>query len=278
MNHRNGRMKVSAFARIVVHGTLVSLGLMGLVPTAQAAQPAAPTPPQTSPQTPKAGAPIDLTGYWVAIVNEEWRWRMVTPPKGDYASVPLKANARKVADTWDVSQDGSCKTYGAGGLMRMPTRVHITWEGEDVLKIDTDAGKQTRRLVFGKPAPANTASSLQGYSIAQWNRTLVPMANRAMVPIEDPGFGSQDSHPPGGSLQVVTTNLTDGWLRKNGVPYSSNAKVTEYFDRFASTNGDEWFIVTTVVEDPQYLLEPFVTSSHFKREKDGAKWDPTVCK
>jgi hypothetical protein len=268
MNHGIGGFRLRRHARTAIHGVLASVGLAGLALTAQAAQPSGPPPPQT----PKAGAPIDLTGYWVSIVNEEWRWRMVTPPKGDYASVPLNPNGRRVADTWDTSQDGSCKAYGAGGLMRMPTRVHITWEGEDLLKIETDAGKQTRRLVFGKPAPAGTASSLQGYSMAQWNRTLVPLGLMGF------NFGPPRPNPPGGSLQVVTTNLTDGWLRKNGVPYSANAKVTEYFDRFPSTNGDEWFMVTTVVEDPQYLFEPFVTSSHFKREKDGAKWDPAACK
>ena len=71
-----------------------------------------------APQTPQASAPIDLTGYWVSIVNEDWRWRMVTPPKGDYASVPISPEGRKVADTWDASKDGSCLAFGAAGLMR----------------------------------------------------------------------------------------------------------------------------------------------------------------
>src|ERR1043166_8577905 len=93
---------------------------------------------------PWASAPIDLTGYWVSIVNEDWRWRMVTPPKGDYASVPLNPAGTKVADTWDPSKDGSCLAYGAAGLMRIPTRLHITWEGESTVKIETDAGQQTR--------------------------------------------------------------------------------------------------------------------------------------
>jgi hypothetical protein len=244
-------------------------GFLALVfaASAQAAQPPAPPPPLT----PKAGAPIDLTGYWVSIVNEEWRWRMVTPPKGDYASVPLNPAGRKVADTWDASQDGSCKAYGAGGLMRMPTRVHISWESEDVLKVETDAGQQTRRLIFGKP-PAGGAHTPQGYSTARWNRTLVPQGLMGF------NFGPPRPNPPGGALEVVTTDLAEGWLRKNGVPYSANATVTEYFDRFPSPNGDEWFMVTTIVDDPQYLFEPFVTSSHFKRERDAAKWDPKPCR
>jgi hypothetical protein len=64
--------------------------------------------PAGPPPTPQAAAPIDVTGYWVSIVNEDWRWRMVTPPKGDVASVPLNAEGTKVANAWDPSSDGSC--------------------------------------------------------------------------------------------------------------------------------------------------------------------------
>ena len=120
-----------------------------------------------APASPQASAPIDLTGYWVSIVNEDWRWRMVTPPKGDYASVPISPEGRKVADTWDVSKDGSCMAFGAAGLMRMPTRLNITWENANTLKIDTDNGQQTRRLLFEKGTPPATRS-LQGYSVAEW--------------------------------------------------------------------------------------------------------------
>jgi hypothetical protein len=223
---------------------------------APAGRGAAPAP------SPWAGAPIDLTGYWVSVVNEDWRWRMVTPPKGDYASVPMTDEARKVADTWDVSKDGQCEAYGAAGLMRMPTRLHITWDGDSVLKIDTDAGQQTRRLQFDRNAQA-AGRSLQGHSIAEWER---------------PAGAGRGQVAPGGNLKVTTNNLRAGWLRKNGVPYSENAVVTEYFDRFAAPNGDQWFTVTTIVDDPRYLNQPFVTSSHFKREPDGSKWAPSPCK
>src|SRR5580765_5212331 len=79
-----------------------------------------------------------------------------------------------------------------------------------------------------------------------------------------------------GGLKVVTTQLSPGYLRKNGVPYSQNAAVTEYFDRHTDF-GSEWFTVTTVVEDPQYLAQPFITSTHFKKEPDGAKFTPMGC-
>jgi hypothetical protein len=95
------------------------------------------------PPTAQAAAPVDLTGYWVSVVTEDWRFRMVTPPKGDYASVPLSAEGRRVADAWDPSKDGRCEAYGAAGLMRMPGRLHITWQDANTLKIETDAGQQT---------------------------------------------------------------------------------------------------------------------------------------
>ena len=102
--------------------------------------PARPSPPASA----RDAAPIDLTGQWVAIVNEDWRWRMVTPPKGDYASVPLNDEGRRVADQWDSSQDGRCEAYGAAALLRMPTRLRIRWDGADRLVLETDAGRQTR--------------------------------------------------------------------------------------------------------------------------------------
>ncbi|OFV90852.1 MAG: hypothetical protein A3H95_10485 [Acidobacteria bacterium RIFCSPLOWO2_02_FULL_64_15] len=69
------------------------------------------------PRTPKAAAPIDLTGYWVAVVTEDWRYRMVTPTKGDYQGVPMTAEARRVAEAWKPEADQAagqqCKSYGA---------------------------------------------------------------------------------------------------------------------------------------------------------------------
>ncbi len=230
------------------------------------AQPAARQPPAT----PRAAAPIDLTGQWVAIVNEDWRWRMVTPPKGDYASVPLNDEGRRVADTWTEAQDGGCEAYGAAALLRMPTRLRVRWQGDDALVIETDAGRQTRSLAFGAPA-AGAPRSLQGQSTAKW----VTPARAAGGPglVGAGGGGAQR----GGYLEVKTTNLTPGWLRRNGVPYSEDAVVTEYFARFAAPNGDEWLMVTTIVDDPRYLTQRYITSSHFRREAQGGRWNPRAC-
>ena len=205
--------------------------------------------------TAKASAPVDLTGYWVAFVTEDWRFRMITPRKGDYQAVPLTAQARKVADAWDPAADeaagNQCKAYGAAAIMRVPARFHITWQDESTLRVDTDAGMQTRLFHFnGPPAPAGERT-WQGHSTAQWQRP--------------------------GSLKVATANLRAGYLRKNGVPYSENATVTEYFDVAPLPGGGQALLVTTVVDDPQYLQQPFITSSQFKKEADGSKWDPTPC-
>jgi hypothetical protein len=253
------------------------------------------------PLTGRAAAPVDLTGYWVSVVTEDWRFRMVTPPKGDYQSVPISAEGRRVADTWDPSKDGACEAYGAAGLMRMPGRLHITWEDDSTLKIETDAGLQTRRLHFGGSPPAGGQPTLQGYSVAEWGRggagapggfggfggnVVAPDAAAARgaapaagaAPAPPPAAGRGRGGPPRWApLNVVTTQLRPAWLRKNGVPYSEKTVLTEHFVRF-SDESDEWFTVVTTVEDPTYLAMSFITSTNFKREPDGARWKPTPCK
>src|SRR5580658_10515234 len=84
--------------------------------------------------TAKALAPEDFTGYWVALVTEDWLYRMRTPPKGDYEAVPLNAAGLKMADAWDPAKDeatgNQCKAYGAPAIMRVPGRLHITWQDD----------------------------------------------------------------------------------------------------------------------------------------------------
>lgn len=229
-----------AVACLVVHALAPS--------SANAAAPPAP------PKTPRQAAVIDLTGYWVSVVTEDWRFRMVVPSRGDYASVPLNDAARRIADNWDPEADArngdACKAYGVGNLMRMPTRLHVTWTDDDTMQIETDAGKQTRTLEF-PPSTPNAAPTLQGTSRAQWDNTT--------------------------TLKVVTTGMTPGYLRRNGVPYSDQAVVTEYFVRHASA-GIEWLTVTTVVNDPVYLREEFITNSDFKKLPDTRNgWTPSEC-
>jgi hypothetical protein len=226
--------------------------------------------------SPAAAAPVDLTGYWVSPVMEDWRWRMMTPLKGDAASIPLKAEARPVVEAWDPADDeasgDTCKAYGAPGLLRLPGRLRISWEDDRTLKIEADAGTQTRLLHFDAPPPPGTSPTRQGYSSATWN----PAA--AESPVSVPGLGMAPPAPiVYRTLVVTTTHLLPGYLRKNGVPYSAETTVTEYFDRFSEPDGAEWFTVTTIVTDPVYLGMPFVTTTDFRKEPDGSRWNPTAC-
>jgi hypothetical protein len=177
--------------------------------------------------------------------------------------------AIKVADGWDPARDAAageqCRGYGAAAIMRLPGRVRIGWDNDTTLKVETEAGTQTRLFMFAPPAQAG-GPSWQGTSRANWQ-------------VAGGGGGRRGGGAPprGGSLRVVTTNMRPGYLRRNGVPYSANARLTEYYNRVTEPNGDSWLIVTTVVEDPEYLTARFVTSSHFKKVPDGSAWKPTLC-
>jgi hypothetical protein len=244
------------------------------IPAHLAAQPPqtfGPASQQAAPPSAKAAAPFDITGYWVSIVTEDWRFRMITPGKGDYPGVPLNDAGKKIADAWDPAKDEAageqCRAYGAAGLMRIPTRLHITWQDDNTLKIETDAGTQTRLLHFTGTPSGNP--SWQGYSAANWERLQ---------------GGNPFGPPKYGSLKVVTTRLRPGYLRKNGVPYSANTTVTEYIDLLNDPNSagptspaETWLMFKTIVNDPTYLTEPFLTSTHFKKQPDGAGWNPTPC-
>ena len=229
----------------------------------------------TSPPSPRAAARIDITGYWISLITEDWRYRQFTPPKGDYESLPLNAAGKKVADAWDPPKDEAageqCKAYGAAGLMRMPTRLHIFWQDDNTLKLETDAGGQTR--IFQFRTPQGDGGDWQGISSASWDYP------RAAIEATFGGldFGFTPPPPPGGSLKVVTTKLRPGYLRKNGVPYSARTVLTEYFDRFDLPGGDAILLVISEVVDPEYLAQPFWTSTHFKKQNDASGWKPTPC-
>jgi hypothetical protein len=266
----------AAAAAAVISVTLVTLSahpstLLGMPRAEAQGQRGGGAAPPAPPPTPRAGALIDLTGYWVSVVTEDWRYRQFTPPKGDYTSVPLNPNGRKVADTWDPAKDETageqCKAYGAAGVMRVPTRLHITWQDDTTLKLDTDAGTQTRTLRFGQAQ--GTADSWQGVSIASWDQP------RAIFASPIPNRGGPTIM--GGSLKIVTTNMKPGYLRKNGVPYSANAVMTEYFDRLDVPGVESLIVVTAELVDPEYLLTPYWTSTHFRQQTDATGWRPTPC-
>jgi hypothetical protein len=243
-----------------------------------------------APANARAQAPIDLTGNWVSLVTEDWVYRMTVVPKNakgkaDTSSVPLAAAGTAAANTWDPAKDEAagetCKAYGAAGLMRMPTHLQIDWADDNTLRIKTSAGDQTRLMKFsGDPAGA---PSLQGFSKATWDG----IAGRGRAAFGVPAGATGDPNAPGGraaaapvrpgAMKVVTTNLSGGYLRRNGVPYSPSTVLTEYYDVLREPNGDQLLLVTTQVEDPVNLSQIFRTSTHFKREADASKFKPTPC-
>ena len=227
------------------------------------------------PATAKAAAVIDMTGYWVAIVNEDWRWRMLTPGKGDYASLPLNSEGHRVADLWDPAKDkaegNECRAYGAGNIMRIPERLRIFWADDSTLEMDTNAGMQKRLFHFNGPKWQGGPLQWQGDSVARWEKQ-VQYGGDAAYGGPSPGKG--------GDLEVITTHMRSGYLRKNGVPYSENAVISEYYNVFypEGPQGTVYLTVTTGIDDPKYLSSTYVTSGQFRREPDGSKWDPTPCR
>jgi len=214
------------------------------------------------PAAARDAAAVDLTGYWVSVITEDWKFRMVTPNKGVFDSLTLNPEGRRIGNTWDPAKDEAageqCRAYGAANIMRVPGRVHITWQDANTLKIETDSGTQTRLFHFGA-APPPAEPSWQGLSIAQWELAAGRGAGR------------------NGNLKVITTNLRPGYVRKNGAPYSDKTIVTEYYDVNAMPNNDQFMTVTTKVEDPVYFTRQYVTTTDFKKLPNANGWNPTPC-
>jgi len=239
-------------------------------------------PPQGGqpPTSAREAAQADLTGYWVSLMTEDWLWRAITPPRGDWTSVPLNPRGREVANEWDLARDEAsgeqCRPFGAAGVMRMPTRIHVTWADDETLQIETDAGQQTRLFHFDKTTQPGPEPTWQGDSVAEWTQPVGQFDLRVVFGL-DQDDGGQRAGPPKASMKVMTHNLRPGYLRKNGLPYSEDVALTEYYARH-STFGNDYMAILTIVDDPTYLAAPFVTSTHFKREADGANWNPSPCR
>ncbi len=295
----------SVGCRLLAAGLVLFLAQAGIF--AQAGRGGRGGPPPTA----KASAPIDLTGYWTSVVTEDWHLRMVTAPKGDFGvgapgavvlpgggafglgpnpsdggNIPYKAAGAQAAMKWDPARDeaegNQCKAYGAPGIMRLPTHLRITWQDDNTLKIEADYGTQTRLFHFVPPPqggqinfqsgayvppeatkmdpPPGVRPSGQGYSVAMW--TIM---------------GGARNYERGGSVKAITTHLEPGYYWKNGMPYTANAVLTEHFRTLKLPDGSEWIILVQIVEDPEYLTQPFIVNYHFKRLPDGSKWNPTPC-
>lgn len=224
----------------------------------------------------RSEAPFDLSGYWVSLVTQDWRFRMVVPGKGEFAGIPLNLQAKQFSDSWsaatDTTADKQCEAYGAAVLMRNPERLNIVWQDDNTLRVNTDAGTQTRLLHFSDTAPG--ARSWQGSSKAQWLISAPSYGLRRDLALR--ARGAAGGTPRWGSLEVETTNMLGGLLRKNGVPYSDRTTLKEYW-ALNSVAGLDYLIITSMVNDPVYLRGIYYTTPIFTRETDGSKWHPTPC-
>jgi len=216
------------------------------------------TQPRGAGTSARESAPIDLTGTWVSVVFEDWKFRMVTPDPGIFDGIPLNAEGRRVGETWDPEADeaagDTCKAYGAPAIMRLPGRFRISWQDDETLMIETDQGDQRRFLHFGAVSPG--PPSRQGHSIAEW--------------LPAPAGG--------GSLKVTTNNLLAGYMRMNGAPYSNQTGMTEYFDVHSLPNGDVYLTITTRVTDPVYFSGPDLKSTDLRRLPNDRGWAPEACR
>lgn len=229
--------------------------------------------PPAAPPTPRAQSPVDLTGQWVSLVTDDWRWRMVTPPKGDVLYLPVNEAGRKMAADWDPARDAAageaCRAYGAGGILHLPGRLRISWQDDTTLKLETDTGQQTRLFNFGNAAQPAAEATFQGFSRAAWE---LPGGGGG----RGRGRGAAGARP-GASMRVNTTRMKLGYYRRNGVPYGPNATLTEWFTTLSEPDGNTYLLVTNILEDPQYLAAPYVRSVQFKKESGTAGWNPTPC-
>jgi hypothetical protein len=71
--------------------------------------------------------------------------------------------------------------------------------------------------------------------------------------------------------------MRPAWLRRNGIPYSEDAKLTEHFDVVHSRDGRQLLMVVSILEDPKYLRQPLIVSSQFLKQADAKGWEPTPC-
>jgi hypothetical protein len=222
----------------------------------------------------RPSAPVDLTGQWVSLVTDDWRWRMVVPPKGDTLYLPVNDAGKKMVGEWDAAKDAAageaCRGYGAGGIMQLPGRLRISWDGDDTLKLETDTGQQTRLFQFNPPAAPAGAASWQGFSRAVWEVPGAGGRGRG-------GRGAVGGERPGSSMRVTTTNMRLGYYRRNGVPYGPGATMTEWFTTITEPDGNAYLLVTKILEDSQYMSGPYVRTVQFKRETGTAGWNPVPC-
>lgn len=255
---RNGRTSVFRFIAALV----CAIPLIALPAAAQRGGIGGPPP-----TVPRDAAPVDLTGYWVSIVTEDWIERMSpdSPPSGTGGGRGGFGGGGGGGAVAPSNPDDPCRVYGAAGSLRVPGRLNIAWVDDSTLQVEMDAGTQTRLFRFNAADPPPTESTLQGYSVARWETGGGGGRGR--------GRGAVAAPPAWGSLHVVTTGMTGGYLLTSRSNYSARAVLREQFV-YHSDFGADYMTVVAIIEDGG---STGVTSSTFKKEADGSRFSPTAC-
>jgi hypothetical protein len=253
---------------------MAGLVIFGLLQTVQAQPPGfggrgGGGPPASA----RDAAPVDLTGTWVSLVTEDWIERMSpdSPASGTGGGFGF-GRGRGAADAGtQITSDDPCAAYGAGAIMRVPGRVKIRWEDDSTLLFEYDAGSQRRIIHFSDDAPAQADTSLQGWSTASW-QAGAGGGNRGRG--GPPASLQSGAAARWGSLKIVTTDLSPGYLITSRSWYGVNAMLTELI-RIHSDFGQPYFTVTAIIEENGTVTS--TTSSTFKKESGASGFDAGKC-
>src|SRR5438093_9736531 len=193
-----------------------------------------------------ASAQMDFSGEWQPIFYEDQPERVAGPEIGDYTGIPINDAARMRADTWMAAvqtlPEWQCRPHSADYIWRGPSQLRITKEINPVTRQINAFHLEWLRSVDniyyldGRPHPsANAPHTWGGFATAKWD---------------------------GDMLTIKVSHLKEGYVRRNGVPRSDLATVTEHWMRHGN-----WLTVVTIVEDPVYLTEPFVRITDYELDE-----------
>jgi hypothetical protein len=191
-------------------------------------------------------AQLDVSGEWAPRFHEDQPERIPGPEIGDYLGLPINAAARLRADTWDASlltlPEHQCKPHPSDYAWRGPANLRV-WkeydrESQQLIAYHTHISWEApERTIWmdGRPHPPEYAAhTWQGFSTGKWE---------------------------GDMLTITTTHLKNGWIRRNGIPRSDRATVTEHMIRH-----DNFLTVVVIINDPLYLTEPFIRTTDFEAD------------
>ena len=186
---------------------------------------------------------VDFTGEWAPRFHEDQPERVPGPELGDYLRIPINPAARMRGETWEASQqtlwEWQCRPHSADYIWRGPSPVRI-WKEVDPVSRQVTAWhaewlRSVDRQIYmdGRPHPSKSAPhTWAGFSTGKWE---------------------------GDMLTIKTTHLKEGYVRRNGLPRSDEAMLTEHW----MLHGDV-LTVATIVYDPVYLTEPFIRTTDYE--------------